>query len=75
MTPAQVREFCKIGEDATGIMESAVEKLGLSARAVDKVLKVARTIADLEGSDAIKAVHVAESVQYRLLDRYGSYWA
>jgi len=75
MTPAQVREFCKLGEDATGILESAVEKLGLSARAVDKVLKVARTIADLEGSEEIKAVHVAESVQYRLLDRYGSYWA
>jgi magnesium chelatase family protein len=56
-------------EAGTRVLFSAVEKLGLSARAYDKVLRVARTAADLEGSDAVRAAHVAEAVQARLLDR------
>jgi magnesium chelatase family protein len=52
------------------LLGEAIEQLGLSARAYDKVRRMARTIADLEGSERINAVHVAEAVQYRILDRY-----
>ncbi|MEZ5355700.1 MAG: YifB family Mg chelatase-like AAA ATPase [Bryobacteraceae bacterium] len=72
LEPAQVREVC--GLDAAGerTLEMAVRKLGLSARAHDRVLKVSRTLADLEGVDGVGAKHVAEAVQYRSLDR--NYW-
>jgi magnesium chelatase family protein len=68
-----VRQYCPI--DATGEkhLEDAITRMGLSARAHDRILKVARTIADLDGSDSIQAKHVSEAVQYRTLDR--SYWA
>lgn len=69
MTPRQVRKFCPLGPDASAFLKAAMEELGLSARAHDKVLKVARTMADLDGSDAIQAHHVAEAVGYRTLDR------
>jgi magnesium chelatase family protein len=52
------------------LLGEAIEQLGLSARAYDKVRRMARTIADLEGSEHITAVHVAEAIQYRILDRY-----
>ncbi|HOU54204.1 MAG TPA: YifB family Mg chelatase-like AAA ATPase [Myxococcota bacterium] len=69
MEPAQVRQHCRIPPEASRLMEAAVERLGLSARAVDRVLKVARTIADLDASEEIRVVHVSEAIQYRMLDR------
>ena len=69
MTPRQVRTLCKLKPEAMSILKAAMEELGLSARAHDKVLRVARTIADLEGSDEIKPQHIAEAVGYRSLDR------
>jgi magnesium chelatase family protein len=64
-----IRKFCPIGDDAQTLLKTAIEKFGLSARAYDKVLKVARTIADLQGLDDIKIEHVAEAIQYRSLDK------
>ncbi len=73
MTPRQVRKFCALKPEAAAILKAAMEDLGLSARAHDKVLRVARTIADIEGNDDIKPQHIAEAVGYRSLDR--SVWA
>ncbi|MEE9910549.1 MAG: YifB family Mg chelatase-like AAA ATPase [Deltaproteobacteria bacterium] len=69
ITEKHIRSFCAIDEDSHQLMEMAIEKLGLSARAMNRVLKVARTIADLEGAEAIESTHVAEAIQYRSLDR------
>ncbi len=69
MTEKQIRSFCPIDEESHQLMEMAVDKLGLSARALDRILKVSRTIADLEGAAKIEAAHVAEAIQYRSLDR------
>jgi magnesium chelatase family protein len=73
MTPRQVRKFCALKPEAMSLLKAAMEDLGLSARAHDKVLRVARTIADLEGHDDIKPQNIAEAVGYRSLDR--SVWA
>ncbi len=73
MTPRQVRKHCTLRPESLSLLKGAMEELGLSARAHDKVLRVARTMADLEGSDAILPQHVAEAVGYRSLDR--SVWA
>jgi len=73
MTPRQVRKYCGLRPEAAAILKAAMEDLGLSARAHDKVLRVARTIADLEGQEDIKPQHIAEAVGYRSLDR--SVWA
>src|SRR3954447_11308738 len=73
MTPRQVRKHCALRPEAQGLLRAAMEELGLSARAHDKVLRVARTMADLDDSDAILPQHVAEAVGYRSLDR--SVWA
>ncbi len=69
MTPRQVRKFFALKPEAMAILKAAMEDLGLSARAHDKVLRVARTIADLEGQEDIKPQHIAEAVGYRSLDR------
>ncbi|HOC59651.1 MAG TPA: YifB family Mg chelatase-like AAA ATPase [Smithellaceae bacterium] len=69
MTEKQIRSFCAIDEESHALMEMAIEKLGLSARAMNRILKVSRTIADLDGQENIGAVHVAEAIQYRSLDR------
>ena len=69
MTAKQLREFCPLGEESQKLLEMAVDRLGLSARAYTRVLKVARTIADLEGEAGVQAQHVSEAIQYRALDR------
>ena len=69
MGPAELREFCIIDGGGADLLKSAMSKLGLSARAYDRILKVARSIADLADSNAIRAEHLAEAIQYRSLDR------
>jgi magnesium chelatase family protein len=72
LSSKMVREFCRLDEAGERTIEAAVQKMGLSARAHDRILKVSRTIADLEGERAIGVRHLAEAVQYRSLDR--TYW-
>ncbi|MFA6807150.1 MAG: YifB family Mg chelatase-like AAA ATPase [Bacteroidales bacterium] len=69
MTTKMQKEFCKIDESGINLLKRAMEKLGLSARAYDRILKVSRTIADLEGSENIDNTHLAEAIGYRSLDR------
>lgn len=69
MGPAEVRRHCQLTPQATQLIDRAFERLGLSARALDRVLKVSRTLADLAGADTITPAHVAEAIQYRALDR------
>lgn len=69
MPPNFIRKYCILSEEAKNLMLSAYERLNFSARANDKILKIARTIADLDGSELIEAVHISEAVQYRSLDR------
>lgn len=69
MGPRQLRTFCKLGEDSQNLLKASVNDLGLSARAHDKILRVARTIADLEGSQNIELPHISEAINYRILDR------
>jgi magnesium chelatase family protein len=69
MGPKEVKQFCRLPAEAEKLLEMAVTKLGFSARAYDRILKVARTIADLEGQDGIETTHVSEAVQYRMMDR------
>ncbi len=70
MGPKEIRTFCRIGPEAEKLLEAAVSKLGFSARAYDRSLKVARTIADLAGEEEISPAHLAEAIQYRAMDRY-----
>jgi len=69
MKPRHLRKYCRIDADSQRLMEAAMNRLGLSARAYNRVLKVARTIADIEGSGPIAAEHISEAIQYRSLDR------
>jgi len=73
MSPQMVREICTINAAGQTLLKKAMEKLGLSARAYDRILKVSRTIADLAGSEEIKLEHLAEAIHFRSLDREG--WA
>jgi magnesium chelatase family protein len=70
MTHRQNREFCRLDEEGKNLLKASVGELGLSARAHDKVLRVARTIADLEASQSIGPSHVSEAINYRMLDRH-----
>ncbi len=72
MTPRLIRRYCRIDSESEKMLERAMMRLGLSARAYDRILKVSRTIADLAGSENILSTHVAEAVGYRSLDR--TYW-
>ena len=69
MTSADIKKYCKLDVDSSKLLESSFEKLHLTARAYNRILKVARTIADLDGAENISVRHVAESLQYRSLDR------
>lgn len=73
MSTRQVRKYCGLTADCERLLENAVSRLGLSARAHDRILKVARTIADLEAAESIGNPHISEAIQYRSLDR--NYWA
>jgi magnesium chelatase family protein len=73
MAPRQIRKFCQLEPDAESLLKSAMDEMGLSARAHDKILRVARTIADLDASPKIMAQHLSEAINYRTLDR--TYWA
>lgn len=69
MSANMVRQICQINEQGRSLIKQAMEKLGLSARAYDRILKVARTIADLADSENIEIEHLAEAIHYRSLDR------
>jgi magnesium chelatase family protein len=69
MNPKQIRKHCQLDEDSKNVLKMAMDKMGLSARAYDRILKVSRTIADLEGNEKITVAHISEAVQYRSLDR------
>lgn len=69
MTAAMVRKYCRLGKEESDLLREAFSALGLTARSHNKILKVARTIADLEGAENINAVHISEAIQYRILDR------
>ena len=71
MGTKQIREFCRLDDASKTLLKNAMESLNLSARAYDRILKVARTIADLEQSKSIIGSHIAEAIQYRSLDREG----
>ncbi len=73
MPPQSIRKFCELSADCERLLERAMAQQGLSARAHDRILKVARTIADLDGVPQLEPKHIAEAIQYRTLDR--TFWA
>jgi magnesium chelatase family protein len=72
MTSKQLRQYCPLGEECQNLLQAAVNETGLSARAHDKIVRVARTIADLDGSETIEIQHIHEAINYRMLDR--NFW-
>ena len=73
MSPRLNRKYCIVDSGSKALLENALTRLGLSARAYDRILKVSPTLADMEGKDKIESGHVSEAIQYRTLDR--SFWA
>ena len=73
MTPRLIRKYCAIDSASKSLLEHAITRLGLSARAYDRILKVSRTLADLQGKQKVEPGHVSEAIQYRTLDR--NFWA
>jgi magnesium chelatase family protein len=73
MSTREIRDHCQLTDGGTNLLRSSIQEQGLSARAHDKVLRVARTIADLDGSANIQVEHVSEAVNYRMLDR--QFWS
>lgn len=73
MPPKLIRKFCAISSEGEKLLETAIQRLGLSARAHDRILKVSRTIADIDASPGIEPKHLSEAIQYRTLDR--TYWS
>ena len=69
MSPRQMKAHCTLDSEASGYLEHAMEEMNFSARAHDRILKVARTLADLSGSPGIRAGDILEAIQYRSLDR------
>ncbi len=69
MESKAIREFCRLDDAGEELLKMAITKIGLSARAYDRILKVARTIADLAGAEKISSDHISEAIQYRSLDR------
>lgn len=69
MGPRQIREFCRVGQAGDALLKTAITRLGLSARAYHRVLKIARTLADMDACDDVQSRHVAEAIQYRTFDR------
>ncbi len=72
LTPALMQKYCVLTDSASAILKNAFDKMGMSGRAYDRILKVARTVADLEGTELIDAPHIAQALQFRSLDR--KYW-
>ena len=68
MTPAQIAEFCALDDAGEALMKNAFQRMNLTARSHDRILRVARTIADLDGAECIEVFHLAEAIQYRNTD-------